>query len=560
MYRITLLSLAVFVTACEGEPRERPPASLAVHTSAKHAPMRASALVADDQWISTRKNTPATVTLSASGTEGGPLDYAIVTGPASGRVEQNGASVTYIPHPGFAGSDSFTYRASDGVSQDSVATVHLQVINVPPVAHYQLAWVEKNGSKSITLSATDADGEELTYALVKSPGHGTLRQTGARVLYTPETGFVGADSFTFRALDSTTHGNTATVSLVVVNDGACMEFAGRWVSTGNLSGPRIWHTATLLEDGEVLVSGGFNKSTELYDPLLGSWSPGAKAWADQRHHTTTRLPDGQVLMAGGDGSQPGSFTQLYDPTTRLWMPGAPMNSARQDHSATLLPDGRVLVTGGGDTDSGAVRDSAELYEPTTHQWSPTHPMTTARQTHTSTLLHDGRVLVTGGRDASGRRLASAELYDPTLGTWTRTGDMAVARGDHTATLLPDGRVLIAGGAESHEKSQTSELYDPALGTWTVTGDMLRARRHHTALLLPDGQVFVVGGYNDREGILSLAELFDARSGVWKSAGCSSVSRWGTTATLLSGPERVLIAGGISNGDQSSVDLYFPASR
>jgi hypothetical protein len=68
----------------------------------------------------------------------------------------------------------------------------------------------------------------------------------------------------------------------------------------------------------------------------------------------------------------------------------------------------------------------------------------------------------------------------------------------------------------------------------------------------------VGGYNSY-GYLFLAELFDPQAGVWKSAGCSSVSRKNATVTPLPGLDRMLISGGYSPTDQTSVDLYFPAS-
>ncbi|HYO55723.1 kelch repeat-containing protein, partial [Archangium sp.] len=82
------------------------------------------------------------------------------------------------------------------------------------------------------------------------------------------------------------------------------------------------------------------------------------------------------------------------------------------------------------------------------------------------------------------------------------------------------------------------------------------RRYHTATLLPDGRVLLVGGYNERDGILRSAELYNSCSGGWCFAGSMSVDRYGHTATLLPGG-KVLVTAGFSNTNQSSAELYVP---
>ena len=87
------------------------------------------------------------------------------------------------------------------------------------------------------------------------------------------------------------------------------------------------HTATLLPDGRVLVSGGQNEhildgahdSAELYDPRAGTWTSTASMDRARRNHTATLLPDGRVLIVGGVGAEGVEFTaELYDPDT--WQP------------------------------------------------------------------------------------------------------------------------------------------------------------------------------------------------------------------------------------------------
>lgn len=378
----------------------------------------------------------------------------------------------------------------------------------PPVAHDQSVSTPEDTPVSITLAATDTDGDPLGYSIVTPPAFGTLSGTGANVIYTPNPGFTGTDSFTFRARDYTTNSNTATVSISVTPTSRCRSDSGRWLPTGKLITPRILHTATALSNGKVLVLGSYTWSTELYDPVIGTWAATGNTYATHRNHTATLLNDGRVLVAGGDGSQPGWFSELYDPTIGLWTPAREMATARQYHTAILLRDGTVLVMGGSDLGTGVVHASTERYYPLTNLWTPESNMTTARSNHTATLLADGRVLVVGGSNSSGMFLSSAEVYNPTT------------------------------------------------GAWTATGSMTNARRYHTATLLPNGKVLVAGGYNEFNGILTSAELFNFRTGSWCPASSMAVDRYGHTATLL--PDgRVLVTAGVSNQDQASVEQYVP---
>ena len=77
--------------------------------------------------------------------------------------------------------------------------------------------------------------------------------------------------------------------------------------TGSLNFERTSHTATLLPDGSVLVTGGLAfftlSSTEVYDPIAGSWSFTAGLTRARRDHTATHIGNGIVLVAGGQNDQ-----------------------------------------------------------------------------------------------------------------------------------------------------------------------------------------------------------------------------------------------------------------
>jgi N-acetylneuraminic acid mutarotase len=219
-----------------------------------------------------------------------------------------------------------------------------------------------------------------------------------------------------------------------------------------MTAERYGHTATLLSDGRVLVAGGGQcrgrlgdtciiptKTAELYDPASGSWTRTGNMNFGRIAHTATLLNDGRVLVAGGWYTT----AELYDRASGTWTATSSMTAERYGHTATLLSDARVLVAGGYGV-------TAELFDPSTGTWTITGFMADAREGHTATLLTSGRVLVTGSgpqiSDADDwPALATAEEYDPASGTWGSRTFMSTGRDRHTATLLNDGSVLVAGG-------------------------------------------------------------------------------------------------------------------
>jgi hypothetical protein len=140
---------------------------------------------------------------------------------------------------------------------------------------------------------------------------------------------------------------------------------GRWL-----------HTATLLQDGRVLVTGGRSpqdsvyKSAETYDPATGTFHSAGSMHEARQQQTATLLPDGRVFIAGGywqDGQQYRSLssTEMFDPAAGKFRSIGSMGAPRYEHTATLLDDGRVLIAGGGDVGNsgGAGVNPAVLYQP-----------------------------------------------------------------------------------------------------------------------------------------------------------------------------------------------------
>jgi hypothetical protein len=352
----------------------------------------------------------------------------------------------------------------------------------------------------------------------------------------------------------------------------------RFQIAGSMGTARLYHTATLLGDGAVLIAGGMAgtvalSSTELFDPASGSFTPSGDMHTAREWHTATLLNNGKVLITGGGdvtSTSPSLATaELFTPSTGTFTATGSMVIARSAHTATLLPGGKVLVTGGWDASGNVRLNTAELFDPSagtfTQITGSTGGMGYARAHHNATLLSNGKVLITGDQ-------AQAELFDPLTQTFAATGSTYIASREGTATSLNvnDGRVLVIeffiGFSHGHPNG-VAQLYDPNSGAFAFTGagfcPLCPGRSRHTATLRNDGTVLVAGG-----GFVSLlqegqppvvtasAELFDPMSGTFVATDDMVFAREYHTATLLNNGD-VLISGGRDAGGKTlmTAELY-----
>ncbi|MFQ5507189.1 MAG: Kelch repeat-containing protein, partial [Planctomycetota bacterium] len=216
-------------------------------------------------------------------------------------------------------------------------------------------------------------------------------------------------------------------------------------------------------------------------------------------------------------------TELYDPVLKTWTAGPNMFTLRAGHSAVLLADGRVLLSGGLSRDAlgkPVTTTSCEIYDPRTNTMVRTASLPTAGTLgHRSTRLQDGTVLLCGGFSvnqniATGLTEATAFVYDPTFAKWASVARMTQLRAFHGQALLPNGKVLVAGGVTStglnYVTVDSCELYDPGLKSWAPAGKLGTTRAFAQTLLLDTGQVVVIGGTSGNpslNAVLTSTELF-----------------------------------------------------
>jgi N-acetylneuraminic acid mutarotase len=405
----------------------------------------------------------------------------------------------------------------------------------PPGQTY--AWTVTNGTASATITSGQTS-QILTYSVGNSAGTYT-----AGLTLTDALGNQGSDSETLNVIENA------------------------FVADAYDPGPRSLHTATLLNDGRVLIAGG---DAGVPSATIAAWGIAG--------------PNSNILATA----------ELYDPATNTFAPVGSMSTSRLDHTATLLNDGRVLVVGGSNSTSTALA-STEIYDPQARAWSAGPALAAARMLHSATLLSDGRVLVAGGVNASGSVLAAAEIYDPVTDLWSAAGTMTVARASHAATLLPNGQVLVAGGNNFGSPAtfyNSAELYDPVANTWTATAAM-PGLGSNAAVLLTTGQVLNAGAaalYDPPSGTWLLAQPFQDYSGgspdwsgavllsdgrvlAWGSGGINAgiydpISGAGLGTTLQSAPwqsgillasGKVLGVGGVLYTSLAIGQLYDPSS-
>ncbi|HTU15001.1 MAG TPA: choice-of-anchor D domain-containing protein [Solirubrobacterales bacterium] len=325
-------------------------------------------------------------------------------------------------------------------------------------------------------------------------------------------------------------------------------------ATGSMSAARVGAAAAPLPNGRVLVAGGDDglsslwNSTEIYNPALGTFGPGPPMISGRSGAGAAPLKDGRILIAGG-GTFSGflSSAEIYNPATNAFTATDSMDTVRTGAGVAPLPDGRVLVAGG--RNFGGPLASSEIYDPATGLFSPGSSMGTAREYATAAPLPDGRVMFFGGQVPSSGVVASTEIYDPVSGTFGPGPPMSSPRAVAGATSLPGGRILVAGGT-SDGILASAGIYDSGTDSFTATGPMTTERSGPAVAPLPGGRALVAGG-RAVSGVRNSAELLNTDPLPEKDGGSFGGVFLGQTKTAVIeianvGSQTLSISGGDPN--------------
>jgi hypothetical protein len=348
------------------------------------------------------------------------------------------------------------------------------------------------------------------------------------------------------------------------------QIPGTFVDAGRMTAERVGHSATLLQDGRVLIFGGGSFTAEIYDPATRTFS--AIGTTTRDYAGATLLRDGRVLLAGGiDASHAWLATaELYDPMRNTFTATGSLRESALGPYGMLLTDGRVLFVVGFHQQfdaSGhwfAQTAQAEIYDPATGTFSfgasYATPVGYADAPLTITMLADGRVLLAGENPA--------QIYDPTLDAFTLTPSIPGIAWRYAATALNDGTVLITpreGDMWCSDSPLPGSIYNPSDGTFSPAGQTRKLLGSITRLR--DGTVLFAGGGSPCDSVGTAvndtAELYVPQGRSFLALGRMVQRRMLHVATLLQDGS-VLITGGYSSwgfgpGPKvATAELYRPA--
>jgi len=480
---------------------------------------------------------------TVTGTVNTAVSWAVQEGPSGGNITSSGVYMA----PNTTGGPFHVIATSQAdTTQKATATVTIAtlVVSVSPPSNM----LGPSGARAFSASVNTSLNTTVTWSVQEAAG-GVITTNGGQYTAPSTTG--GPFHVIATSVQDTSKNGTATVT--VVGNG--------FRPTGDMSTNRTAHTATVLPSGKVLIAGGdaclFTgyyyedcplSSAELYDVSAGTFATTGKMSVPRVFHTATLLPNGKVLVTGGHDAS----AELYDPSSGTFAATGSMSVGRSSHTATLLASGKVLITGGQGV--SGVLATAELYDPNSGTFTATGAMTAQRTSHTATLLANGKVLIAGGSNSTGEQ-ATAELYDPAAGggSFTATNKSMVSkRGSHAATLLGTGNVIITGGTANGVSLSSAEVYDVGADSFSATGPMMTARDSHFAVRLTNGDVLVAGGSFGSDAGFT-AELYNTASGTFAETGGMETGRALAAALLLPAPDgRVFVSGG---SDTISAELY-----
>ncbi len=428
-----------------------------------------------------------------SGNVGPPAAVSVTISPQS-LVMKHGDNWAFAAAATNANDPTVIWSIQEGLRGGAVSDIGVYTAPAANGIYHVIATSKADPTKSATTTVNVGDtGFALTgsSAYARSGHTATLLPNGQVYI---AGGFVTTPDYDFVTIDQAELFNPAT---------------GTFQPGGKIA--RGYHTATLLQNGDVLFTGGINGEAYPQGGLdSGRYGGASKGWkrigkADGKHGCWTLFTCGHHF-AGWQGthnrghgrakrSQSTQTAELYDPSSGSFTPVGDMIRPRAYHSAILLLTGKVLIIGGGVAD-------AEIFDPATNSFTAAGS-TSSKSVSTATLLASGRVLVTGERTSDWVGSCTLRTLRPRYRHIYAYRHDDHLRYAYTATPLLDGTVLIAGGfmfvggptpgSGLVVPVLATEIYNPGTGSFDPGPTMHYGRSLHTATLLPDDNVLFVGG-------------------------------------------------------------------
>ncbi|MCK6470111.1 MAG: tandem-95 repeat protein [Planctomycetes bacterium] len=306
--------------------------------------------VAIGQKVIVTPGKPKPITLQARVDSGKPVTFSVTVLSTHGTLTGTAPDLIYTPAAGYVGMDSFTFKVSDGTFTDS-GIINIEVKATAPVAQgldVPLV-VTRNTPRAIQLKVTNEGDEPLTYSVVVPPAHGTLSGTAPNLIYTPSAGYMGLDSFTFKANDGFLDSNLATIPLEVIYLGVNFQAATSAVPPGYLMDAGGMFDTGRKYGWDINLTGNAKTYERETDPRVDS-AVSSQALATWK----TSLPNGSYYVSLGIGSTVAAYDQDRAAVQGQWV----LDRAPKGFTPALtllgnvpasVADGELRVTIGGGT-------------------------------------------------------------------------------------------------------------------------------------------------------------------------------------------------------------------
>ncbi|WP_316801641.1 Calx-beta domain-containing protein [Pedobacter frigidisoli] len=337
-------------------------------TPVNHAP------VASAPAISTNEDTLVNGAITASDVDGDPLTFTIATQPAHGTVVLNAnGTYTYTPAANYNGADVFTVTVSDGKGGTTTVTINVTVVSVndAPVASSPAITTLQDTPKTGTVTASDVDGDALTFTLTTTPAHGTVVvNADGTYTYTPATGYSGTDSFTITVSDG--KGGSVPVTIpVTITATAAPAFSLTKVATNTVSkaGDVINYNIIVTNTGNVTLTNitvtdvGADAGSIL-PAGIASLAPGISVTVTAKHTLTlTEVNNGSFSnQASATASTPngGTISKVSDDPNTPAANDATVTSIAPASTITLVKTGTLSTDGNSITYSFSIKNTGNV--------------------------------------------------------------------------------------------------------------------------------------------------------------------------------------------------------
>ena len=529
---------------------------------------------ARDDVASVAEDGSTTIDVESNDTHTLPAAVSVDTPPANGTATVTGGKVVYKPRPDFNGKDTFKYKLTDTVGHSATATVSVTVTAVPdaPVAKNSSATTNEDIALNGTLTATDADGDTLSYTKVSGPSSGTATvNANGTFTYTPSANFNGTDSFAFQASDGTGRTSTAIVSLTVkpVNDLPTISPVADQTIAEDAATTALAFTVNDVETGSAaLTVTGSSSNTALVpngNIAIVAGSGGA------RTVTVTPVADGNGQATIGltvtDGNA-GSTTETFLLTVTP-VPDVPVANA-----ATLLtdedtdldgqlsatdPDGAALTYAvvAGPTNGTLSLDTANgefTYSPASDYNGPdsfsfavndgTTDSNTATVSITVNSVNDVPTISTIADQTTDEDTAAGPVTFTIGDVETAAGSLVLSGSSDNTTLVPNANITFGGSGSSPTVTVTPAANESGTATITVTVD-------DGTDTTSEAFVLTVNAVNDPPTISNIIDLStdeDTATGtIGFTVGDVETAAAGLTVTATSDDEDLVADGDIELG-------------